>query len=358
MNDPSSSRSGSRRISPLVAIPTVLAALVAGLWMGVGGARTAATSSSLVTPTVLAPGILYDLAMGALILDISNSDFLAELNQGPLHIGEDEVSRILHATYDTTDTTAKGQEVHDGLLHFIERYPEGQIFRISISEERPALADSLGAVLLAQYAALPECDLGEDLGTLADAAEVRFLGGSGEEFFNEEHPDCRPPDMVAEPVEGGLQERIAEMSASGPDSIETFPEEEGDEAFAALMDRVDRGLLWSHPGWPILLLLVALATHALLHPLRRVDLPVAFFGVGLVLYGVVARAVAPDRIREAFRGAGTQGEASEIWGQLGSYAVQRISIVSGTWATVAGLSLIIAVVVLRIGRRRAAAGPP
>lgn len=346
----------SRQISPLLAIPTLLAALAAGIWMGVGGARFAVTSSALVTPTVLEPGILYDLAVGALILDISNSDLVAGLNEGPLHIGQEDVSRVLHTTYDTTDTTAKGRQVHAGLLHFIRSYPEQEIFRISIARERPGLADSLGRILLAQYTNLPDCGVGEDLSTLASAARLRLFGGSGDEFFNEQHPDCRPPDAVAEPVEEGLRTEIAEMSASGPDSLDTFPQGEGDETFAALMQQVQRGLLWTHPSWPILLLLGSLGGYALLHPRRRFDLPAACFGVGLVVYGVAALAVAPDRIRAAFLGAGSEGEASEIWGQLGSYAVQRTSIVSGTWATLAGLLLIVGIVVLRIMRQKVDTG--
>jgi hypothetical protein len=335
----------ARQISPLLAFPTLLVALVAGLWTGVGGARFAITSSTLITPTVLEPGILYDLAVGALILDISNSDLVAGLNEGPLHIGQEDVSRVLRTTYDTTDTTAKGKEVHAGLIHFILSHPEREIFRISIARERPALADSLGRILLDRYANLPECGVGEDLGTLASAARLRLFGGSGEDFFNEQHPDCRPPDVVAEPVEEGLRAEIAGMSASGPDSLETFPEEEGDEEFAALMHRVQRGLLWTHPGWPILLLLGSMGVYALLHPRRRIDPPAAWFGVGLVVYGVLALALAPDRIRAAFQGAGTEGEASEIWGQLGSYALQRTALVSGQWATLGGLLLIVGIVI-------------
>lgn len=364
MNESPSSRPGSppgssahtpsapRRISPLVAVPTLLAALAAGLWMGISGARIAATSSHFITPTVLDPGILYDLGVGALILDISNSDLVTGLNQGPLHIGQEEVSRILHTTYDTTDTTTKGREVHGALLQFIRRYPEGEIFRISIEEERPVLADSLGRVLLNQYANLPDCGIGDDLSTLASAARLRLFGGSGEEFFNEQHPDCRPPDVVAERVEEGLREEIAELSASGPDSVETFPEEEGDDEFAAFMDQVHRGMFWTHPGWPILLLLAGLGGYALAHPRRRFGMPLAFLGVGLVVYGVVALAMAPDRLREALQGTGTEGEASEIWGQLGSYSFQRISIVSGSWATLAGLVLIVGFVILWVVARR------
>lgn len=348
-SDPSFS---GRKISPIVALPILLAALAAGAWLGVGGARVAVTSSSLATHAVLEPEALYDLGMKALVLDISNSDFVGRLNQGPLQVRQDMVTRILHTTYDTVETAAKAREVHGALLQFIRHFPEQEIFRVSIAEERPVLADSLGRVLLDQYGALSDCGLGDDVSSLASATRLRLFGGSGEEFFNDQHPDCRPPDVVAERVEEGLREEIAEMSASGPDSVDTFPDQAGDVEFAELVDQIRRQLLWTHPAWPVGLLIAALAGYALAHPRHKFGLPVALFGVGLMLYGVVALVLAPDRIRVAFRGTGTEGEASEIWGQLGSYAFQRTSVLSGTWAVLAGGSLVLGVVLFGIMSRR------
>src|SRR5690606_20387498 len=132
---------------------------------------------------------------------------------------------------------------------------------------------------------------------------------------------------------------IEEMAASGPDSVETFPNEADDPEFAALMKRVDRGLRWSHPVWPLLLLGGVLAGSLAVGPRTLRWAPLAGSGAGLGAFGVIGVAVAPDRIEQAFQGVGTAGEASEIWGELGSYAIQRASMISGSWALIAGLVL-------------------
>jgi hypothetical protein len=41
------------------------------------------------------------------------------------------------------------------------------------------------------------------LGSLVDALDIKFFGGSSEEFFHEDHPDWGPPEMIAERVEEG-----------------------------------------------------------------------------------------------------------------------------------------------------------
>jgi hypothetical protein len=342
--DPPADPGGAARA---VLLLLLVVAMVAGVWLGAGVTRTILTSPTLLPGPVVDSEVLYEKGLSALILDISNSDFVGQLNQGPLHVGQEEVSRILHTTYDTADTRAKAREVHSDLLSFLRSYPDEEIFRISISAERPAMADSLGRVLLEQYAALPECGLGEDLSSLISAARVRFFGESGEDFFSERHPDCRPPEIVAEEVEEGLREEIAEMADSGPESVEAFPDEEGDEDFAALVSQVNRGLFWTHPAWPVLLFLGTALGYARISRKREMGPPAAALGTGLLVYGALVLAVAPGRIGEAFEGAGTEGEASEIWAELGAHAMERTATVSGWLALLAGIGLLGAAALLR-----------
>ncbi len=345
-------------VAPVLLALLLLAPVVAGVWVGAAGARTILTVPTLLSGPVVEDGILYEKGLSALVLDISNSDFLARLNEGPLYVGQEEVSRILHITYDTSDTRAKAREVHADLVAFLREYPDEEIFRISISAERPAMADSLGRVLLDQYASLPECGLGEDLSALASAAGVRFFGGSGEEFFAEAHPDCRPPEVVAEGVEEGLREEIQEMAGSGPESVEAFPHEEGDEAFAALVAQVDRGLLLTHPAWPLFLFLAAVGGVAALRREWAYWAPVAALGSGLLLYGAGILMLAPRRIQEGFQGAGTEGEASEIWAELGARVLERTAVVSAWAALLVGTGFVAVGVLIRTvqGRRPSVPG--
>lgn len=335
-------------VGPLLLLLSVVACTVAGVWLGAGVARTILTAPSILAGTVVDDGVLYEKGISALILDISNSDFLGELNQGPLHVGEEDVSRILHATYDTADTRAKAREVHGHLLDFLRAYPDEEIFRISIEAERPAMADSLGRVLLEQYASLRECGAGEDLSALVSAARVRFFGGSGEAFFSEDHPDCRPPEMVAERVEEGLREEIDEMADSGPGSVEAFPSEEGDEAFADLVAQVNRALLLAHPAWPVVLFLAGAGGVAVLRREWALWVPAAALGSGLLLHGAALLVLAPGRIQEAFVDAGTEGEASEIWGELGAHVLERTATVSGWVALLAGGGLVVGAIAVRL----------
>lgn len=109
------------------------------------------TSSEFLTLTtvVLDPESFHRLGMRALVLDIHHSDMLTRLNQGPLEVTEDDISPVLNSAYGSGDTCRKAGEVRASLLEFFRDYGQGRIFRISIEEERPALADSLRADSLA-----------------------------------------------------------------------------------------------------------------------------------------------------------------------------------------------------------------
>ena len=324
-------------------------ALVAGIWFGVSMGQTAATATPLVT-SVLERDSLHVLGMRALVLDISHSDFIGDINRGPLTVTEDDVARVLHATYGEVDTSAKAREVHAGLVRFVRSYPEGRTFSVSIEAERPTLVDSIGRIVKGQYAALPQCGLGDDLSALLSAASIKLFGGSGEEFFHERHPDCRPPEVIASRVEEGIDLELGTMSAAGPDSVDAFPEDPSDAAFAMLMARIDRALYWTHPVWPLFLLLVAAGVAVWGHPgwAGAAARPLVMFGVGMVLYGIAAVAILPDAIQGAFEGAGTPGEASEVWASLGRYAFQRVGRVSGLFCGILGIAILAAG--LAIGR--------
>jgi len=92
-----------------------------------------------------------------------------------------------------------------------------------------------------------------DRSGLLPAAWVRLFGASGEDFFTQEHPECRPPDMM-----------------------DPLPSEPGDKGFATL------------------------------------------FGAGLLVHGMPALAVAPDRIPAGFDGAGTEDEPARSGGNRGA----------------------------------------
>lgn len=317
-------------------------------------ARTATTTPSLLTRTVLDPISLRRLGLRALELDIANSDYIAGVNRSPLEITVEDVSRVLNATYGETETSAKAREVHGALLGFIDRYPADSVFRISIAEQRPALADSLGRILLNEYRALPDCGFTEDVGTLFSAIEVRIFGGSGDEFFYEDHPDCRPPDVVASRVETGIQEELARTAESGPDSLDVAPDQPDDPGFTRAMETASRALAATAWWWPALLLVLAVALALAVQAtgaLGRIGLG---FGFGLVCYGIVAITVAPGRIESALAGRGTVGEASEVWATLGIYGFRRVAEVSGWWAIIAGAIAITASLALppAVGRLR------
>ena len=66
------------------------------------------------------------------------------------------------------------------------------------------------------------------------------------------------------------------------------------------------------------------------------------FGVGVVLYGIAAVVFLPDAIQRVFEGAGTPGEASEVWASLGRYAFQRVALVSGLLCGILGIAILAA----------------
>jgi len=294
------------------------------------------------TPAILAvlePAPLYGLGMRAVALDIGHSDLVANLNRGPLHVSQEDVDRILYSTFDTADITVKAKEVHAGLVRFIVGYPEARTFRISIETERPVLADSLGRLMEGQYASLPECGFGDDVSTLLSAAGLKLFGGSSEEFFHEDHPDCRPPEVIASRVQEAIQEEFETMAIAGSDSVDAFPDDPDDPGFASLMAQINRWLAATWVGWPLIFLAAAAIIALLVAPRGVRWMFFSVFGVGMVLYGAAAIILAPPRIAHRFGSAGTAGEASEVWAALGSYAFQRTTVVSGTWALAIGLVL-------------------
>lgn len=332
-----------------------------GVWGGVALAGLTATKTSALSTVALEGDSVYRFGMQALVLDISNSDFLEGLNLGPIHVSREDVGRVMHSTFDVDDTSAKAREVHRSLSEFMGRYEQGMIFRVEIEEERPILLDSLRRVVQAQYASLPECDASNDVSTILSAIELRLFGGSGREFFNEDHPeDCRPPEIVASRVEEGISEEFRRMSATGPDSVEAFPDEGQHGDFSRLLTRVQTGFTWAHWAWPLLLMGLAVGLYA---PTKdgaaRPDRwhPILAAGLGLILYGIVAIGLAPGRIQATFGEIGTEGEASEVWASLGGYIFRRIALVSGSAAILLSLALVaVALLVRKITGRRAGSG--
>lgn len=327
-------------------------ALIGGVWGGIAATRTLALSSRTLVGAVLDSGRLHELATQAVTLDIANSDFLTRLNQGPVQVTREDVERILSSTFDEGDSSAKAVEVHDGLVTFFRDHTGEGIFRVSIEEERPALVDSLGQIMLQQYGALPDCGLGDDIRALWSGGRVRFFDADGEEFFAEEHPDCRPPDVVADGVEEGIAEALAEMSVSGPDSVDAFPEEADDPDFARMAGSVQRGMAWTLPVWPALLLGMAVLGHAATARRRRGVSALLAAGLGLALYGGTLLLTAPARIDASFEGAGREGHASEIWAELGHYVIGQVVQVSGTTALLVGLAVAAACGGLALALRR------
>lgn len=318
--------------------------LVGGVWGGVALAGLATTKTSAFSRVVLEGDMLYRFGMQALVLEISNSDFLAGLNLGPIHVSRQDVGRIMHSTFDVDDTSAKARKVHRSLAEFMRRYEQGMIFRVEIAEERPILLDSLRRVVQVQYSSLPDCDVSTDLSTILSATGLKLFGGSEREFFNENHPeDCRPPEIVASRVEEGISEEFRRMSETGPDSLEAFPDDGQHGDFARLLARVQTGLTSAHWAWPLLLVGLAVGLYAprkdgAAGPARWH--PILATGLGLIFYGIVAIGFAPGRIQATFGGIGTEGEASGAWANLGGYIFRRVAVVSGLAAILLSLALV------------------
>lgn len=314
----------------------LLLAFVSGGWSGVAIVRTLLADEELLVGHVVDGAVLHRLGLDALVLDISNSGLVSDLNRGPLVLTEGHVRRVLYATYDEEDTSEKAREVHRAFFEFIEVYPERPIFAVSIADERPVLADSLGRIFVAQYSVIPDCSFGEDAGAILDAGGVALFGGSGDEFYYRDHPDCRPAEVVASRVEEGIRAEMAEMAQSGPDSVDAFPEEAGDPSFAATVEKVRRGLLFGKATWPGAILICSLAGVLFLCGSRYLWKPAFAYGAGLFVVGFVSLTWAPAKIEERFEGAGTVGEASEIWGILGHEAIQSVAAFTGLWSLMAG----------------------
>lgn len=344
-------------LGSIVFSASLLLGLAAGAWSGVALTRVIVTNPGLMVGPVLDEESLHHLGLRALILDISNSGIVEELNQGPLEITEGHVDRVIRSTYDEEDTSEKGREVHAALLEFISAYPERPIFAISVAEERPILADSLRRILLTQYQALPGCGFRDDVGVLVDAVGISLFGGSGERFFHEDHPDCRPPDLVATRVEVGIEEAMTEMAVNGPDSVDAFPEEAEDPEFAEVIALVQRALFWMQPLWPGGLLFVAVGATLLVRRSRSLGWVGAAFGGGLLVFGVLARFLAPPRIESAFVDAGTIGEASEVWGILGHRGIQGLAALSANWSLMGGALIVLIGVGMGMASRTSSARP-
>lgn len=190
-----------------------------------------------------------------------------------------------------------------------------------------------------QYSSLPDCETGDDIRALPSAGEVRSFGGSAEAFFHADHPDCRPPDMVASGVRAGLRDEMETMKASGPDSIDAFTEDPEHRGFAELAARVQRGMLSTNPIFPLLLLGLAVGGHLALAPERARWVPFAGAALGILAYGTAVLLLAPGWIARGFAGVGAIGEASEVWAMLGSDTIRRIARFSGVGALLVGTTV-------------------
>jgi hypothetical protein len=333
-------RSGAKAVLLVVA-------LGAGVWSGVSITRTLATSSSIVTGSLLDPQRLYDLGISALSLDIINSDFVSRVNRGPARIEQADVARVLVNTYDIEDTRAKGREVHASLVGFVDEFERSGVFRVDIAEHRRPLVDSLSHILVGRYRALPECEAGTDVGVLLDAVELKLFGGSGDEFYLDEHPDCRPPGVIAGRVEDGIVSSLEEMAASGPDSIDVFPEEPADSVFAARIRTLQTATSWSGWAGPVIIAIAVFGAGAIGAAGVGLGPVLISWATGITMYGVAVSTIGRVRLRSALDGSGTVGEASEIWAELGMYALSRLTLGAGVVSALVGAVVVLGVYLAR-----------
>ena len=241
----------------------------------------------------LVPDSLFELGLEALGPELEDDRALVAVRGGPLDLRRPDIERILGVAFDRDDFQRKAGEVHTGIVRFLRAFPRDSVLRVSIEEERTAIAVNTGLYLRRRIEDLPDCGLLTDVRTLFQGLRQKALRNRTEEEFAAGLPLCRPPGPVKAALVRGVNHRLVEFAATGPDSVVLFAIRARDSAvadWALTVNRADRAL-----GWPPLLLLgVLIVLIACLDGARRrgratphLWQPLAAGGTTLALLGLV-----------------------------------------------------------------------
>lgn len=309
--------------------------------------RQAITRTSLFV-SLLAPDSLFDRGLAALGPELEDDGALVAVRGGPLDLRRPDIERILGSAFDRADFQRKAGEAHSGIVRFIRAFPRDSVLRVSIEEERTAIAVNTGLYVRRRVEELPDCGLLTDVRTLFQGLRQKTLRSRTDEEFAAGLPLCRPPGPVKAALIRGVNRRLVEFAATGPDSVVLFRIPARDSAvaeWALTVKRADRAL-----GWPPLLLLGVLAVLIpCLDGARRrgratphLWQPIAAGGITLALLGLVWIA-AVDSLEPAaavpLPGGSEASDSDRAWLALIGYALRAVLRTTGRWWLALGVLL-------------------
>jgi len=316
--------------------------------------------------SMLARDSVHTLGRTALAIELEDDPALMAVRGGPLELRRDDIARILDTAFGEADFMAEAARVHTGIIGLLRRFPRDSVLRLSIGSARPSLVTSTAIHVRRRMEALPGCSFGQDAAVLLKGLRQKLFGDRDDDEFAASLPDCRPPGPVERAVVRGVNRKLVDFAANGPDSVTLVHVAPGDSAFTRWARAAHRtGALVEGPAIfalaGLLVLVGALIRQA--PPDSRASTAwraIAGAGITLLALGTIVRFRA-DAIQAATRipipgGAGA-GEADRAWLNLAAYALRAAVRGTARFEIITGLGLLVTALAGAAFRIRPAAGP-
>lgn len=213
-----------------LAVVAVALGVLLGATLGVKQVTMSAIDSSALVDEA-DPSRLYFLGIRALSKDLEDSDVLDPFRGTPYELSEEAIARLIIHEFSDEEVAHKAWEVHSRLVSYgrtryrdIDSIPA---FSVGIVDERESLERALTGHLVGTFRALPECGLVGDLDALWSGFEKKVGLADANEVLKD-LPECRPTDMMADPIVAGFRSGVSGRLA-GADSTRVFPRSSWEE---------------------------------------------------------------------------------------------------------------------------------